>query len=299
MIVRNGSRGVAASLLIASLALSAAGCGTNQASPAPNNNQGITAQNVTPRAVASPGISNPQAVAAHLEQLAKGVKGVSDANCVVFGKYAIVGIDVEKTLPRSRVGTIKYAVAEAFRKDPYGVDALVTADMDLDERIREIRQDVANGRPVAGFAEELADIVGRLVPQMPHSVVPPASPDGGTTAGGGAGVPQMQTNRGTQGTQQSPGNDVTQRRGNGAGMHKLDANANGGATNPPVGSGNHNVYEMEWNRGAKQAGANGGVNMLETGAGGAAHPPVGSGNHNVYEMEWNRGQIIDHNRTSD
>lgn len=281
MIVRNRSRSVAASLLIASLALSAAGCGTNQASPAPANNRGITAQNVAPRAAASPGISNPQAVAAHLEQLAKGVKGVRGATCVVFGKYAIVGIDVEKTLPRSRVGTIKYAVAEAFRKDPYGIDAVVTADMDLDERLREIRQDVANGRPIAGFAEELADIVGRLVPQMPRSVVPPASPDGtaavtktsggavtsgtGTNATGTSGVRQMQTGQGTQ----------------------LPAN------------GRQNVYEMEWNRGGNQNRTDGGVHVLQTDANGKrTTPPVGSGNQNVYEMEWNRGQIIDHSRTS-
>lgn len=265
MIVRNFRRDVAASLLLASLALIAAGCGTNQASPAPGTNRGLTAQNVTPRAVASPGIRNPKAVAAHLEQLAKGVKGVRGANCVVFGKYAIVGIDVEKTLPRSRVGTIKYAVAEAFRKDPYGIDALVTADMDLDERLREIRQDVANGRPVAGFAEELADIVGRLVPQMPRSVVPPASPDG-TMAGkatGKTGVRQMQTNR----------------------------------TTPLPDGSRPNTYKTESNSGVNPGRTNAGSGTIHSQSVGK-RPPVGSGNHNVYEMEWNRGQIIDHSRTS-
>ena len=291
MIVRNRSRSVAASLLIASLALSAAGCGTNQASPAPANNRGIAAQNVAPRAAASPGISNPQAVAAHLEQLAKGVKGVNGANCVVFGKYAIVGIDVDKTLPRSRVGTIKYAVAEAFRKDPYGIDALVTADMDLDERLREIRQDVANGRPIAGFAEELADIVGRLVPQMPRSVVPPASPDG-TTGGTTPG-----TTRGTTGTTAGTAGGTTGTTAGGANAGVRQMQTNQGAQLPA--DGRQNVYDMEWNRGGNQVRTDGGVNRLQSeAASGRTTPPVGSGNANVYEMEWNRGQIIDHSRTS-
>jgi YhcN/YlaJ family sporulation lipoprotein len=122
-------------------------------------------------------IRNPQAVARHLEMLARGVRGVNDATCVVFGNYAIVGIDVDAKMDRSRVGTTKYAVAEALRKDPYGVDALVTADMDLSQRLKEIRADVQRGRPIAGFAEELGDIVGRVMPQMPRSIVPPASPD--------------------------------------------------------------------------------------------------------------------------
>lgn len=85
-------------------------------------------------------------------------------------------------MERAQVGTVKYAVAEAFRKDPYGVDALVTADMDLGQRLREIRADMRNGRPIAGFAEEMADIVGRLVPQIPRNIVPPGSPENHGTA---------------------------------------------------------------------------------------------------------------------
>lgn len=33
-----------------------------------------------------------------------------------------------------------------------------------------MNEDIRRGRPVAGFAEELADIAGRLVPQAPHRV---------------------------------------------------------------------------------------------------------------------------------
>jgi len=161
----------AAALLAVLLVLGSAGCGNRQANP-----EG------TPRAQALNDTANelqrnPKEVSAHLETLARGVEGVQDANCVVFGKYAIVGIDVDEKMERSQVGTIKYAVAEAFRKDPYGIDALVTADIDMGQRIREIRADIRNGRPISGFTDELADIVGRLIPQIPRNIIPPREPE--------------------------------------------------------------------------------------------------------------------------
>ncbi|WP_239617389.1 YhcN/YlaJ family sporulation lipoprotein [Cohnella mopanensis] len=160
-------------LVILALAMGSAGCGKKQATPNAANNH-LQAQAYRG---AAKKIDNPKKVAAHLESLARGVQGVKSANCVVFGKYAIVGINVDEKMERSRVGTIKYAVAEAFRKDPYGIDAVVTADIDLAQRVREIRADVNNGRPISGFAEELADIVGRIIPQIPRNIIPPKTPE--------------------------------------------------------------------------------------------------------------------------
>jgi YhcN/YlaJ family sporulation lipoprotein len=165
-------------LLLLGFAASITGCGTRSAAPNQNNG-GLKVQSTAPSKIAG---ANSKQVAAHLEHLARGISGVKGANCVVFGNYAIVGIDVDEKMERAKVGTVKYAVAEAFRKDPYGIDALVTADMDLRQRLREIRADIQGGRPVAGFAEELADIVGRIVPQIPRNIIPPESPENhGTT----------------------------------------------------------------------------------------------------------------------
>ncbi|XEC96849.1 YhcN/YlaJ family sporulation lipoprotein [Paenibacillus tarimensis] len=152
------------------LCLIISGCGTvarNETSPSPQNNESVRVQQTVPRTME---IANSNDVAAHLEELASHVPGVRNANCVVLGNTAIVGIDVNQDLDRARVGTIKYSVAEAFRKDPYGIDAIVTADIDIGQRLREIRDDITRGRPVAGFAEELSDIIGRIVPQIPRDV---------------------------------------------------------------------------------------------------------------------------------
>ncbi|WP_424768271.1 YhcN/YlaJ family sporulation lipoprotein [Paenibacillus sp. sgz302251] len=154
------------------VAIVATGCSTvarNETSPSPQNNGKVRVQQTEPR---KKEIKNSAQVAAHLEQLAKGIHGVKNAHCVVFGNTAVVGIDVDANLDRSRVGTIKYSVAEAFHNDPYGVDALVTADMDLSQRLNEMGADIRRGRPIAGFAEEMADIIGRVVPQLPRDVMP-------------------------------------------------------------------------------------------------------------------------------
>lgn len=150
-----------------------AGCGrqagNGQASPPPDEAEyGVQVQDA--REMRKLDIDDPAAVARHLEELAKHVPGVKDARCVVFGNTAVVGIDVDENLDRSRVGTLKYSVAEAFRNDPYGIDAFVTADMDLNARIREIRADIEAGHPVAGFVEELTDIIGRIMPQLPRDI---------------------------------------------------------------------------------------------------------------------------------
>ncbi len=160
--------------LTAALILTGCGNGADNNRPqaeTPGNN--VQAQQYDPGKKL---IEDPKAVELHLEELAASVDGVEAAHCVVIGNTAIVGLDVGGEVERSRVGTIKYAVAEAFRNDPYGIDAFVTADLDMSNRLAEIREDIVKGRPVAGFAEELADIIGRLIPQLPR-YLSPVQPD--------------------------------------------------------------------------------------------------------------------------
>ncbi|WP_219836333.1 YhcN/YlaJ family sporulation lipoprotein [Paenibacillus sp. R14(2021)] len=158
------------------LCLLTAGCNTvarNETSPSPQNDNRVRAQQSAPQKKL---ISSPKQVAAHLEDLARRVPGVKGAHCVVFKNTAVVGIDVAGNLDRSRVGTVKYAVAEAFHKDPYGIDAIVTADIDISSRLKELGTDIRRGRPIAGFGEEMADIIGRIVPQIPRDVQPVKEP---------------------------------------------------------------------------------------------------------------------------
>ncbi|HEY2421807.1 MAG TPA: YhcN/YlaJ family sporulation lipoprotein [Neobacillus sp.] len=114
-----------------------------------------------------------QEISKRLVELATSIPSVNDATAVVFGKYAIVGIDVNSKLERSQVGTIKYSVAESLRKDPYGAKAIVVADVDTTQRLKEISADIKKGKPVQGIMEELADVAGRLMPEIPGDIITP------------------------------------------------------------------------------------------------------------------------------
>lgn len=114
-----------------------------------------------------------QEVAQRLANLATEVDGVNDATAVVAGRWAVVGIDVDQDLDRSRVGSIKYTVAESLRSDPRGADAVVTADPDIMERLREMNEDIRSGEPVEAIMDELAAIVGRIMPQVPRDIEEP------------------------------------------------------------------------------------------------------------------------------
>ena len=55
-----------------------------------------------------------------------------------MGNTAVVGLNVDGNLDRAEVGTIKYTVAEALQSDPAGANALVTADLDVTNRIADL-----------------------------------------------------------------------------------------------------------------------------------------------------------------
>lgn len=110
-------------------------------------------------------------VADHLASLASSIPGVKDATAVVIGKYAVVGIDVKAKLDRSRVESIKYSVAESLKHDPNGANAVVVADIDTYERLKQMGNQIKRGNTGEGILEELAAIVGRVMPQVPNDLI--------------------------------------------------------------------------------------------------------------------------------
>lgn len=130
-----------------------------------------------------------QEAAERLVKLATGVEEVNDATAVVVGRWAIVGVDVNAQLDRSKVGSIKYTVAEALKADPKGAYAIVTADLDTNYRLRQMAKEIREGKPIAGVMDELAAIVGRLMPQIPRNVQDPDSPQERDKQGAGTKPP--------------------------------------------------------------------------------------------------------------
>lgn len=114
-----------------------------------------------------------QQIAQHLVDLTSDMPNIKDATAVVLGPFAFVGIDVDANIDRSQVGSIKYSVAESLKKDPHGAKAVVIADPDITARLKEIREDIKNGEPIRGIINELADISGRLMPEIPADIIDP------------------------------------------------------------------------------------------------------------------------------
>jgi YhcN/YlaJ family sporulation lipoprotein len=112
-----------------------------------------------------------QEIAQHLVKLTTGMPNIKDATAVVIGRFAFVGIDVDANIDRSKVGSIKYSVAESLKNDPHGANAVVIADPDITARLKEIAEDIENGRPIQGIINELADISGRLMPEIPADLI--------------------------------------------------------------------------------------------------------------------------------
>ncbi|WP_026690069.1 YhcN/YlaJ family sporulation lipoprotein [Alteribacter aurantiacus] len=106
-------------------------------------------------------------IANHLANLCTKLPEVRHATAVVLGPYAIVGLDLDPEMDQSDAGQVKYAATEALADDPYGAEALVTADPDITARLNEMQKDIADGKPISGIMEELAAIVGRLMPVTP------------------------------------------------------------------------------------------------------------------------------------
>ncbi|MDQ0416357.1 YhcN/YlaJ family sporulation lipoprotein [Croceifilum oryzae] len=149
--------------------------GCNQDNKPPSNNASPKAQNISYQQTA-PDTSLPAKRSKvkndsdHLVQLAKQVPQVKEASAILLGKYAVVAIDVNPDLDSARVGTVKYAVAQALRDDPKGKSALVTADVDLLHRIKKMNEEISQGRPIAGIMSELGSIVARIAPQPSNEV---------------------------------------------------------------------------------------------------------------------------------
>lgn len=151
--------------------------GNNDALPnEPTNNKFLQVENSSPSPNKQERISN-ETIATHLANVAGDIPNVNDAAAIVAGPYAVVGIDVDADLDKSRVGTIKYSVSEALQHDRYGKTAVVIADIDIMERIRSMSEKVQEGHPIQGIIDELSAIIGRTMPDFPVDDDQPADPD--------------------------------------------------------------------------------------------------------------------------
>jgi YhcN/YlaJ family sporulation lipoprotein len=142
-------------------------CQPNAAEDNKQGNQqplGIAEQGKDPRQKET---KTAEEIAEHLVHLTERVPNVNSATAIVIGDLAVVGIDVNAELDRSDVGVVKYEAAETLSNDPHGAYAFISADPDINARLKEMRKEINAGHPIAGIMDELAGIVGRIIPVVP------------------------------------------------------------------------------------------------------------------------------------
>lgn len=155
-------------LLALFLVVGSASC-TPAKKPAPNVTQKqkpSTVEKVTPAKKTS-GTTAEQRMASRIAADVSKVNGVEKATVVVSGRTAFIGLTLRPNVEKSRTERIKSEVASRAKKvEPTLTRVNVTSDPNLVARIKRIADSVKSGKPVSGFASELAEIARRITPKM-------------------------------------------------------------------------------------------------------------------------------------
>lgn len=115
-------------------------------------------------------------VAQHAADRVVGLPGVRQANVLVTPDFrAYVAVVVDST-PSSSSERIERRVAERVKAaDPRIRDVFVSSNPEFVDRVNRYVEEARAGRPVAGFVEQLNEIVVRLFPNAAQPSPSPSS----------------------------------------------------------------------------------------------------------------------------
>lgn len=90
------------------------------------------------------------------------VPGIKRVIVVVNGKTALIGLDVDN----NQSGNINYLKNAAVQKtrsvEPNITNVEVTADKDMYARISKLNEDIINGKPLTGVAEDFISVIRKV-----------------------------------------------------------------------------------------------------------------------------------------
>jgi len=95
------------------------------------------------------------------------MKNVNNATVVITENQAWVGVDLAADLEDEMTDEMKDEITELVKEEDKEIDRVyVTADADTVTRLRNIARDIADGKPISGFVNELNEIGRRLTPSQ-------------------------------------------------------------------------------------------------------------------------------------
>ena len=90
---------------------------------------------------------------------------VNSATVVITENTALIGINMTSGTKGSLNTEIKKKVEDAVKNADKEIDRVsVTADPDLFTRIENVAEDIASGKPLSGFGQEIEEIIRRITP---------------------------------------------------------------------------------------------------------------------------------------
>lgn len=100
------------------------------------------------------------------EKISK-MKDVNAATVVISENQAWVGVDLAAGLENKMTDEMKKKITTLVKKEDDSIDTVyVTADADTVQRLRNIAKDVAGGKPISGFVNELKEMGRRITPSQ-------------------------------------------------------------------------------------------------------------------------------------
>jgi len=116
----------------------------------------------------SPAPMQPQESTAKAERLAQKIaslKEINSATVVLADTKAWVGVDLAANIGGRLTNEMKNEITNMVKAEDKSITTVyVTADADTVTRLRNIARDVAAGKPVTGFIDQLNEIGRRITP---------------------------------------------------------------------------------------------------------------------------------------
>lgn len=99
------------------------------------------------------------------DAIIEDIPEVKDARVLISETKAYAALDIERTADTAEAEELKDKVVALIKEtDSEITDAVVTEDADTFSRFGEIGKDIANGKPISGFMEEIENFFVRITP---------------------------------------------------------------------------------------------------------------------------------------
>ena len=93
------------------------------------------------------------------------IDAVKDARVIISDKMAYVSVSITETAGADTAKTLKEEVGQVVKKTDTAIeDVYVMEDADTFTRMKEMVDDIADGKPVSGLIEELDNMFTRVMP---------------------------------------------------------------------------------------------------------------------------------------